>query len=78
MGCQYERADYVPVDERKSQKGDTDSVETTKLQKKITRKESESSRHSDSIQQGQSYRKHNSGSHEEEDEDDDTDNNDEE
>ena len=46
-------------------------METTKLQKKIGRKESESRRHSDSIQHGESNQKCISGSHNEEDEDDD-------
>ena len=51
-------------------------METTKLQKKITSKQIESRRHSDSIQQGHSNQKCNFGRHNKEDEDDDTDNSD--
>jgi hypothetical protein len=70
MSCKCERADKVPLKERKFLEdqrgarkmiiGGIDLVETTKLQKKISRKVCESRR--DSIHQEQSKQQFNSGS----------------
>ncbi|KAG0716113.1 hypothetical protein GWK47_010415 [Chionoecetes opilio] len=86
VSCKCERADKVPLKERKFLEdqrgarkmiiGGIDLMETTKLQNKISRKESESRR--DSIHQEQWKQQFNSGSYNEEDKDDDTDNSDEE
>lgn len=87
MSCKCKRADKVPlserdflVDQRGARKmiiGGIDLMETKRLQKKISRKESESRRHSDSIQQEQSKQQCNSRSYNVEDKDDDTDTSDE-
>ncbi|XP_050710076.1 uncharacterized protein LOC126994856 [Eriocheir sinensis] len=87
MSCKCKRADKVPlserdflVDQRGARKmiiGGIDLMDTKRLQKKISRKESESRRHSDSIQQEQSKQQCNSRSYNVEDKDDDTDTSDE-
>jgi hypothetical protein len=83
MNCKCEKADKVPLNEKKFLEdqrgarkmiiGNIDLVETSKLHKKISRKESESRRHSDIIQQEQSKQQCNSGSYNAEEGDDDRD-----
>ena len=87
MSCKCKRAEKVPlseryflVDQRGARKmiiGGIDLMETKRLQKKISRKESESRRHSDSIQQEQSKQQCHPRNYNVEDMADDTDTSDE-